>query len=58
VPVEVRQAERVSKYTKFWHKDSKDDSDVHKQSRLDSYTDVVNGASGLWLALRWRDQGC
>lgn len=46
MPAEVRQAERVSKYTKFWQKDSKDDNDAHKQDRLDAYKDVVNGGSG------------
>lgn len=45
MPVEHRQTERVQKYAKRWDKDSANDTDAHKQQRLDEYTEVVNGAS-------------
>jgi sterol 24-C-methyltransferase len=43
MPVEHRQTERVQKYAKRWDKDSANDTDAHKQQRLDEYTEVVNG---------------
>lgn len=45
MPVETRQTDRVQKYAKRWDKDSAKDTDAHKQSRLDEYTEVVNGMS-------------
>ncbi|EIW69708.1 hypothetical protein TREMEDRAFT_44172 [Tremella mesenterica DSM 1558] len=41
--VETRSAARVSNYTKFWHKSSKDDNEAHRSGRLEKYTDLVNG---------------
>ncbi|ORY23039.1 S-adenosyl-L-methionine-dependent methyltransferase [Naematelia encephala] len=43
MPVEVRQAERVSNYNKFWHKDSAKDTEADRDGRLDQYTELVNG---------------
>ncbi|KAI9638302.1 sterol 24-C-methyltransferase, partial [Dioszegia hungarica] len=40
---ETRKTERVQQYAKRWDKDSSKDTDAHKQSRLDEYTEVVNG---------------
>jgi sterol 24-C-methyltransferase len=45
MPVEHRQTERVQKYAKRWDKDSANDTEEHKQNRLDEYTEVVNGTS-------------
>lgn len=42
---ETRQTERVQNYSKRWEKESSKDTDAHKQSRLDEYTEVVNGES-------------
>lgn len=39
----VRNNEGIANYTKFWQKDSKDDSETDMQNRLSEYTSVVNG---------------
>ncbi|KDN50860.1 putative delta(24)-sterol c-methyltransferase [Tilletiaria anomala UBC 951] len=40
---DVRNNEGIANYTKFWQKDSKNDSEVDTQNRLTEYTSVVNG---------------
>lgn len=40
---EKRNLEGISNYTKFWQKDSKDDSATDMDNRIDQYTSVVNG---------------
>ena len=39
-----RNLEGISNYTKFWQKDSKNDTDTDQSNRLTEYTSVVNGA--------------
>ncbi|SPO26663.1 probable delta(24)-sterol c-methyltransferase (erg6) [Ustilago trichophora] len=39
----VRNNEGIANYTKFWQKDSKDDSATDMANRLSEYTSVVNG---------------
>lgn len=51
---ETRKTERVQQYAKRWDKDSSKDTDAHKQSRLDEYTEVVNGESCSWLWYTWK----
>jgi sterol 24-C-methyltransferase len=41
---ELRQEDRVNNYTKRWQEDAKDDTEAHRQSRLEDYTELVNGA--------------
>ena len=38
-----REGSRIENYTKFWQKDTAQESDVDNKNRVDSYTDVVNG---------------
>lgn len=40
---DVRNNEGIANYTKFWQKDSKDDSATDMANRLSEYTSVVNG---------------
>jgi sterol 24-C-methyltransferase len=40
---ELREEERVNKYTKYWEKDSAQDNETHRANRLEDYKDVVNG---------------
>ena len=39
-----RQQNRMEAYTKFWQNDMSKEKDVDTANRLQSYTDVVNGA--------------
>lgn len=39
----VRNNEGIANYTKFWQKDSKDDSETDTANRLAEYTSVING---------------
>ena len=39
-----RQQNRMEAYTKFWQNDMNKEQDVDTSNRLNSYTDVVNGA--------------
>ena len=39
----VRNNDGIANYTKFWQKDSKDDSATDMANRLNEYTSVVNG---------------
>ncbi|EPQ26966.1 uncharacterized protein PFL1_05601 [Pseudozyma flocculosa PF-1] len=39
----VRNNEGIANYTKFWQKDSKDDTSTDMANRLTEYTSVVNG---------------
>ena len=43
MPVEVRKADRVTKYTKRWQKNAQDDNETHRQERIDDYAELVNG---------------
>jgi sterol 24-C-methyltransferase len=54
VVAETRKTERVQQYAKRWDKDSSKDTDAHKQSRLDEYTEVVNGQSCSLLGIPGR----
>ena len=38
-----RQKDRIENYTKFWQKDTSNESEVDNENRLENYTDVVNG---------------
>ncbi|KAJ7238970.1 S-adenosyl-L-methionine-dependent methyltransferase [Mycena rebaudengoi] len=38
-----RQGDRIANYTKFWSKDITKEDTTHTDSRVDSYTEVVNG---------------
>ena len=40
-----RVKDRVANYTGFWQKDMSKEEAVDTENRIDSYTDVVNGAS-------------
>ncbi len=40
---EVRNKEGIANYTKFWQKDSKNDTETDMANRLSEYTSVVNG---------------
>ncbi|SPC64361.1 probable delta(24)-sterol c-methyltransferase (erg6) [Ustilago sp. UG-2017b] len=40
---DVRNNDGIANYTKFWQKDSKDDSATDMANRLSEYTSVVNG---------------
>jgi sterol 24-C-methyltransferase len=40
-----RQKDRIENYTKFWNKDISKEDETGTENRVDSYTDVVNGAS-------------
>lgn len=40
----VRNLDGISNYTKFWQKDSQNDSKTDTDNRLSEYTSVVNGA--------------
>jgi len=42
-----RNHDGISNYTKFWQKDSKNDSETDMANRLTEYTSVVNGAYDL-----------
>ena len=44
-----RIGDRIGGYTKFWDKDPSQESDTQNENRLDSYTDVVNGAFPFFL---------
>lgn len=39
----TRNLDGITNYTKFWQKDSKNDTDVDMANRLTEYTSVVNG---------------
>lgn len=45
VTADGRQESRITNYTKFWQNDMSKEKDADTANRLDSYTDVVNGAS-------------
>lgn len=38
-----RVQNRIENYSKFWQKDPNKEQDIHNKSRLNSYTEVVNG---------------
>lgn len=40
-----RVGDRITNYTGFWEKDSKNDGEEQRKNRLENYTEVVNGAS-------------
>lgn len=42
---EHRNLEGISNYSKFWQKDSKQDTNTDQDNRLTEYTSVVNGES-------------
>jgi hypothetical protein len=39
-----RVESRIENYTQFWKKDTSKEQDTDNANRLESYTDVVNGA--------------
>lgn len=45
---DLRSETRTSQYSNFWNKDSARDTDADRDSRLDQYTDVVNGELAVW----------
>ena len=44
-----RVKDRVANYTGFWQKDMSKEEAVDTENRIDSYTDVVNGASFIYI---------
>ena len=43
VAAETRNKDGIANYTKFWQKESKDDTATDTENRLSEYTSVVNG---------------
>lgn len=53
-----RQQGRMETYTKFWQSDMNKEKDVDTGNRLNSYTEVVNGAHLQSLSSRARRDLC
>jgi hypothetical protein len=43
MPVQKRKTERMTGYNAMWDKKSAKDTEQHVQSRVENYTELVNG---------------